>query len=171
MDIRESTPEDQQGILDVTISAFGGTEEAQLIEALRENGDIVLSMVAVEYGEIVAHALFSDLKVVSNDGNTPIFAAALAPISVAPTHQRLGIGSELIRQSLEKCEEIDIEAVFVLGEPKFYARVGFNAEKAECVKSAYSGPYFMVFETKKGVLHDFEGAAVYAEAFSGLEQK
>lgn len=171
MDIREERPEDHQSILDVTISAFGGTDEAILIETLRENGDIRLSMVAVEYGEIIAHILFSDLKVVSNDQKTMISALALAPLSVAPTHQSLGIGSELIRQAIEKCNEMNIEAIFILGPEKYYSRFGFNAEKAECTKSAFSGPFFMVLDLKQGIFDDFQGSALYAEAFRAFEVK
>ncbi|PHS78688.1 MAG: GNAT family N-acetyltransferase [Rhodospirillaceae bacterium] len=170
MDIREERPEDHQSILDVNISAFGGTDEAVLIETLREDGDIRLAMVAVEYGEIVAHILFSDLKVTSNDQKTKISAVTLAPICVAPTHQRLGIGSELMRQAIEKCEEMDVEAIFVLGEDNYYTRFGFSAEKAECTKSSFSGPFFMVLDLKQGIFNDFQGSARYPDAFSAFEK-
>jgi putative acetyltransferase len=44
---------------------------------------------------------------------------------VLPTHQRQGIGSELVRRGLTQCRQLDHRAVLVLGEPTFYQRFGF----------------------------------------------
>jgi len=171
MNIREERPEDRLGIIELNIAAFDSTDEANLVEQLREDGAIISSMVADEYGEIIGHILFSGLKVTSNDGKTEISAAALAPLCVAPTHQKLGIGSELIRQGIEKCEENGIEAIVVLGQERFYAQFGFSVEKAENIKSAFSGPFFMVLDLKKGIFDEFQGSAIYPDAFDSLESK
>lgn len=168
MRIREEHENDRQGIRDVNDAAFGGTDESQLVDRLRDDGLVITSLVAEEYGEIVAHILFSELEVRSNDGQRTVRAAALAPMAVAPTHQRLGIGSELVRQGLEKCRENGIEAVVVVGHETFYPRFGFSAEKAECLKSPFSGPFFMVLDLKQGIFDDFAGIVIYGDAF-GLE--
>ncbi|MCW8915800.1 MAG: N-acetyltransferase [Magnetovibrio sp.] len=165
MQIREEQEGDQQGIRDVNDAAFGGIAESQLIDRLREDGLFITSLVADEYGEIVAHITFSELEIRSNDGNSTIRGAALAPMAVAPTHQRMGIGSELIRQGLEKCTEKNIEAVVVLGHENYYPRFGFSAEKAKCLKSPFSGPFFMVLDLKQGIFDDFSGIAIYPDAF------
>lgn len=165
MKIREEREDDVDGIRAVNDAAFGGTDESQLIDRLREDGLIITSLVADEYGEIVANIVFSELEVTSLDGKRSIRAAALAPMCVAPTHQQMGIGSELIRQGLEICEQKGVEAVIVVGHEKFYPRFGFSAEKAECLKSPFSGPIFMVLELKQGVFNDFSGIVIYPHAF------
>jgi len=168
MDIREERPEDFAAIRDVNDAAFGGTDEAELIDRLRDEGVVVASLVAEEYGEIVAHILFSELEVASNDHKRTIRAAALAPMAVAPTHQRLGIGSELVRQGLERCRENGVEAVIVLGHENYYPRFGFSAEIAESLKSPFSGPFYMALALKYGIFDGFVGNVIYPNAF-GLD--
>lgn len=166
MQIRAQTDDDLDAIRAVNDAAFGGAAESDLIDRLRADDLVIASLVAVEYGEIVAHILFSELEVVSNDQKCRIRAAALAPMAVAPTHQRLGIGSELVRQGVEKCKENGIEAVVVLGHEKFFPRFGFSAETAECLKSPFSGPFFMVLPLKSGIFDEFEGNVIYPDAFA-----
>jgi len=171
MDIRTERAEDFAGIRDVNDAAFGGTDESALIDRLRDDGLVITSLVAVEYGEIVGHILFSELEVLSDDRKTSVRAAALAPMAVAPTHQNLGIGSELVRQGLEKCRDAKIEAIVVLGYETYYPRFGFSAEMAKCLKSPFSGPFFMVLPLKQGVFDDFSGFAIYPNAFDALLPK
>ncbi|MFC1672811.1 GNAT family N-acetyltransferase [Pseudomonadota bacterium] len=165
MKIREEREEDFDGIRAVNDAAFGGTDEAAIIDRLRDDGLIITSLVADEYGEIVANIVFSELEVTSLDGERSIRAAALAPMCVAPTHQRMGIGSELVRQGLEICREKGVEAVVVVGHDKYYPRFGFSAEKAECLKSPFSGPYCMVLDLKQGIFDEFSGIVIYPHAF------
>ncbi|HEY9080721.1 N-acetyltransferase [Magnetovibrio sp.] len=165
MRIREEQPDDFEGIRAVNDAAFGGTDESELIDRLREADLVITALVAEEYGEIVGHILFSELEVTSDDHKRSIRAAALAPMAVAPTHQRLGIGSELVRQGLEKCRENGIEAVVVVGHERFYPRFGFSAQIAECLKSPFSGPFSMVLTLKQGVFDDFSGFVIYPDAF------
>lgn len=170
MDIRAERPEDLPGIRAVNDAAFGGEDESRLVGRLRDDGLVIASLVAVEYGEIVAHILFSDLEVVSDDRSAAIRAAALAPMAVAPTHQRMGIGSELVRQGLDVCREKGVEAVVVMGHESYYPRFGFSAQIAECFKSPFSGPFFMVLTLKQGVFDGFSGIVIYPDAF-GIESQ
>lgn len=166
--IREERPEDAPAIRDLNDAAFGGSAESAIVEHLREAGLVITSLVADEYGEIVGHILFSELEVTDFEHKHTIDAAALAPMAVAPTHQRMGIGSELVRQGLEKCAENGVELVVVVGHADYYPRFGFSAEKAECLKGPFSGGIFMVLELKTGILDDFSGEVIYPPAF-GLE--
>lgn len=163
--IRAEHEDDQDAIRDVVDAAFGGSDESALIERLRADGDVILSLVAVEDGEIVGHILFSRLEVTSFDGEDKLHAASLAPMAVAPTHQRLGIGSELVRQGIEKCKELDLDAIVVLGHTHFYPRFGFSTQMAENLKSPFSGPNLMALPLIQGVFDGFSGIVTYADAF------
>jgi putative acetyltransferase len=61
--IREETPRDREAIRDVNRLAFGGQDEARLVDRLRADGLVVVSLVAEEGGEVVGHILFSKLPI------------------------------------------------------------------------------------------------------------
>ena len=83
------------------VAEFGSSTENALITQLREGGDVVFEMVAVdEAGEIVGHILYSRLWVAS-----PQLYAALAPMAVRNDLQKSGIGSALIRASFDTARE------------------------------------------------------------------
>lgn len=163
--IRAEHEDDIQAIHDVVEAAFGGSHECDLIERLRDDGLVEVSLVAVEDGEIVGHILFSSLEITDFEHKRSLRAVALAPVAVAPTHQGLGIGSELIRQGIEKCKEFDLDAIVVVGHAKYYPRFGFSAEIAECLKSPFSGHNFMVFPLIQGIFNEFSGIVTYPDAF------
>lgn len=146
--------------------AFGGALEGGLVDALRAGGHIVTSLVAVEHGTVVGHALFSTLPIERADG--PLAGAALAPVAVRPERQREGIGSALIRRGIAICRERGCAAVVVLGHPDYYPRFGFSAALGERLTSPYAGPAFMALELVGGALGR-GGVVRYAPPFAELE--
>jgi predicted N-acetyltransferase YhbS len=80
--VREEVPEDYEPIRNLNRLAFGGNEEAELVDRLRSASLVVLSLVAVENDEIVGHILFSDLPIETNQ--SVIDAVSLAPMAVHP---------------------------------------------------------------------------------------
>jgi putative acetyltransferase len=161
MILREEKPADRKAIRDVVTAAFGTTAEATLIDHLRNDGDIALSLVAEMPGDrIVGHILFSPLT-------APFRALALAPVAVTPNHQRQGIGSRLIREGLVRAARDGWQGVFVLGDPGYYRRFGFNPELAAGFRCPYAGPYLMV-AALNGTLPAMEGVLRYARAFENL---
>ena len=97
--IREETVGDREAIRAVNRLAFGGEEEAVLVDRLRADGLAVASVLAVEGGEVAGHVLFSELPV--ETGVRVIPAVSLAPMAVRPEWQRKGIGSALVRAGPE----------------------------------------------------------------------
>ena len=158
--IRPERPGDEAGIADIVERAFGRPDEARLVERLRVDGDATISLVTEEDGAIVAHVLLSRM-------DAPLRALGLAPVSVAPERQRYGLGDTLVREALKAARSGGWEAVFVLGEPAFYRRFGFDAELAAGFVSPYAGPYLMALALA-GPLPATHGRIDYAPAFSGL---
>jgi len=162
MIIRDETPEDAAAVRQVVNVAFGQTDEADLIDALRESGDAVISLVAEDDGEIAGHILFSRLQ-------APERCLGLAPVAVAPSRQDQGIGATLVREGLARAKRDGWQAVFVVGEPDYYGRFGFSPAAADKFETAYPKQYVMALELAPDALTARTGALLYAPAFLALE--
>ncbi|MBO0333367.1 N-acetyltransferase [Sneathiella sp. CAU 1612] len=157
--IRPERREDGPAIHALITAAFGQEDEAILVDALRRDGDLWLSLVAEAKREIVGHIALSRLK-------SPAESLALAPVSVAPARQGEEIGGALIREAIARAS-VDGEAlIFVLGDPAYYTRFGFNVETAAPYECEYAGDYFMALELDAGKAT--VALVIYADAFGGL---
>lgn len=160
--IRYARPDDHPAIAEVNELAFGGPDEARLVERLRADGDVLFELVAVEDSEVTGHILFSRLFA----DRSELFAA-LAPMAVRPGLQRAGTGSALVRAALDAAREVGAHGVLVLGHREYYPRFGFLAETATNVVSPYSGsPSFMALALERGAF-DRPLSVAYPDAFSG----
>jgi putative acetyltransferase len=160
MIIRGETPADFVSVQELVTAAFQRPDEARLVDRLHSNGKYVISLVAVDGVEIVGHLLFSRMA-------APFRALGLGPVSVKPHRQREGIGNQLVRMGLEQAIEGGWKGVFVVGDPKFYTRFGFQAALAKGFTSRYSGPHLMALARCRK-LPTREGVIGYASAFDSL---
>ncbi len=144
----------------VIADAFGRCDEARLVDDLRRDGSLAVSLVAQEDGQVVGHAALSRLA-------SPQRGLALAPVSVLTARQRRGIGSALVRSGIERARELGYEMVFVLGDPAYYSRFGFSVEEATRFPCRYAGPHLMALSLTGRVQPP--DLVVYPEAFDRLE--
>jgi putative acetyltransferase len=161
IDFRDESPRDRNAVYRVVSSAFGQLAEAELVEKLREGGDSVVSLVADEHGEVVGHVLLSKM-------DAPFPALALAPVPVIPTRQRTGIGSGLVKTAVNRARNEGWAAIFVLGDPSYYERFGFDREAAAGFTSPYAGRHFMVLKLSSS-LPATTGELRHAPAFAALD--
>ena len=131
--IRHVRPDDHAAILEVVEAAFGRPDEARLVEQLREAGDTVLELVAVEDGAVAGHILISRLW-----ADSVALYGALAPLSVTPALQNRGLGAALTRSALKQAPEFGCAGILVLGDPAYYGRFGVSNETAKDVRSPFS---------------------------------
>jgi putative acetyltransferase len=164
LNIRPERPDDAGAIRAVHVAAFGQPAEADLVEALRESGDAVFSVVAEDDGRIVAHVLFSRLAI-HLDGDRIVAALALAPMAVAPERQRQGVGSALLTEALRGCRARAERIVIVVGHVDFYPRFGFSRARAAGLDSEFQCEAFMALELEPGALNGVSGRVEYAPAF------
>ena len=162
MVIRERTPIDDRAIRHLNDTAFGGTDESKLIEALRTAGLVAVELVAAD-PLVDGHILFSALDVTVD--SKPVRALALAPMAVQPHRQRQGIGSALMRAGLERARGVGWQAVIVLGHQHYYPRFGFSAALTQPLEAPFSGASFMALELEPGALQGGTGRVVYPTAF------
>ncbi len=165
MQTRLETPADFPQIREINRLAFDGDGEADLIEALRADGAVTLSLVRQdEEGLLVGHILFSDLEL-KGEGRE-IRAVALAPMAVRLHAQGQGVGSTLIREGLAILKDLGIEVVVVLGHPDFYPKFGFKTDlAAQRLDAPFNGEAFMALELKPGSLTS-QYTVTYAKAFN-----
>lgn len=161
MVIRAETPADAAAIRCVHEEAFGQPQEADLVDAIRDQCYSLVSLVAEVDGVVLGHVLISHLDVIA--AGRSIRAAALGPVAVLPAQQKQGTGSVLIRQALDAARSQGIAIVLVLGHPAYYPRFGFCAERARALSSPYTchGDAWMVAELIPGALPQATSTVAY----------
>ncbi|ABY44371.1 MULTISPECIES: GNAT family N-acetyltransferase [Bacillus] len=146
---------------------FSDKKEHELVKRIRECDAFIpeLSIVAVDE-EIVGHIMLSKITI-EQDGTT-VDSLALAPVSVAPSHQKKGIGGKLIGAALEKAKELGYGSVVVLGHPEYYPKFGFKKASEWNIKAPFEVPeeVFMVMELTENALEGVEGVVQYSSAFA-----
>jgi predicted N-acetyltransferase YhbS len=102
---------------------FAPGREALSSYRLRENSRPIseLCMVARDKEQILAGAVrYWPVKIQEYK------ALLLGPIAVHPTRQGEGLGSLLIKDSLELAKELDYSRVILIGDFPYYGRLGFK---------------------------------------------
>ena len=134
MNVREETEDDVTAIHEVEVAAFGQADEAELVDALRRNGKLVISLIAEEHGKIQGHIGFSEMETEPRLENYRILG--LAPVAVMPSKQKQGVGSA--RRGLIIAEDRGYAHVVLLGEPLYYSRFGFLPAHAFGISNEYT---------------------------------
>ena len=127
--VRHETPADIRAIHDLTFTAFkpmrfSDDTEADSINALRADGDLTISLVAEDGGEIIGHIAFSPVTI--DDAHNGWFG--LGPIAVKPERQRRGVGKALICRGLQLLRGQGANGCALIGNPDIYSRVGFDSD-------------------------------------------
>jgi putative acetyltransferase len=88
-------------------------------------------------------------------------------MAVLPSYQRKGIGSRLLRSALDKCRELDYDAVVVIGHPEFYPRFGFVPARLKGIRCEFDVPdeAFMLLELREDALAGRTGLVRYQPEF------
>ncbi|MGL4570720.1 MAG: GNAT family N-acetyltransferase [Clostridium sp.] len=172
MKIRKEELNDKEQIFVVVEEAFKGVEHSDgseqfLVDKLRESDSYIneLSIVALEEDKIIAHVMFTILKI-SFEGKE-YEMLSLAPVSVSPQFQNKGIGTEIIEYGLKVAKEIGYKSVFVLGDNKYYSRFGFKDTTIYNINSPFDVPsdYYMGLELEKGSLNMKGATIIYPKEF------
>ena len=163
--VRREEVDDAPAVRKMNEQAFGGSAEANIVEALRSRGAVTLSLVAVHDSTVVGHILFSPVEIVCE--NSKRAALALGPMAVMPTFQRRGIGTRLLDHGLKLLREAGYSVLFVLGHPQYYRRFGFVPASRFGIRCQYDVPddVFMVLELHRGAWGGEGGTVRYQPEF------
>ncbi len=160
MIIRPETTSEHQAIHDLTRDAFAPMSfsdgsEPGIVNQLRVDGDLTLSLVAEE-GEIIGHVAFSPATISNAKGAW----YGLGPISVRGDRQRQGIGTKLAQTGLNILRKMGAAGCVLTGNPDVYRPMGFSNDHA----LTYSGlnPKYISYYTLDGTVP--KGEINFAEA-------
>jgi putative acetyltransferase len=151
----------------INAAAFETTAEANLVEILRREARLYISLVADEDSLLMGHILFTPVNL---SGHPELKFMGLGPVAVLPEHQGKGVGSALIVAGLEQCKRLGFGACVVLGHKDYYPRFGFTPSVNFGIKCEYDVPpeVFMVIELEPGYLHGATGIIQYHPAFNAV---
>jgi len=131
MTIRPETPSDHATLRDILIAAFANhayshQTEHLIVEGLRTDGALTVSLVAELNGNVVGQIAFSPVMIGGKDCGW----LALGPVAVAPAFQRRGIGRSLVAEGLRTVRDLGTQGCVLVGDPAFYRRFGFESNPA-----------------------------------------
>jgi putative acetyltransferase len=128
--VRPARPADTEQILAVVGDAFsyGDTRDAgEELAIVRgtwaaQQGRSLIELVADDRGVVVGHLQAAPGRL---DGRATA-VAGVAPVCVAPAHQRRGVGGALLGALVGAAEELQWPLLVLLGDPAYYRRFGFE---------------------------------------------
>jgi predicted N-acetyltransferase YhbS len=126
--------------------------------ALRRDGDLLLSLIAVDGDKIIGQVTYSE-AILSN-GETGWMV--IGPVAVDPARQGEGIGRALIAAGEQAMRDRGAKGITVLGDPELYARFGFEPNTPITLEGDL-GPYLQVRSFGAAIP---EATITYAPAFS-----
>jgi putative acetyltransferase len=162
MGIRPTCPADHLTVLGLVELAFNGSDEARVVAQLYRSGHVELDLVAELDAQIVGHMLLTPLAV---EG---LRALTLGPLCVHPFARGRGIGTALVRQGIAWAQAAAWQAIFVVGDPYYYGRFGFDDRRAAGFHGVYNGGFLQVLELDQGVLARSGRELCFSDAFARL---
>jgi len=95
--------------------------EAEIVDRLRADDALVLSLVAEDAGEAVGY-LAASMARIGAEGDWGL----IGPVAVLPSRHRQGIGSALMAEAVRRLRGTCRGAALV-GDPRYHGRFGFSA--------------------------------------------
>lgn len=150
-----------------------GCDEHYLVHILRESKDYIpeLSRVAEFNGEIIGAIMYSRAYVI--DGGKKTEVLTFGPLCVEPALQNKGIGSELLKYTMNVARKLGYKAIIIFGEPGYYPKHGFKTCDKFSITTADSKNFdaFMGIELIEGGLEGVHGKFFESEIFDSLDKE
>ena len=171
MIIRQETEKDLPQIFEFVKTAFqtarhyDGTEQ-DYVQKLRGGNTYIpeLSLVMADEndeGQLIGHVMLTKIAIkgVKSMPKNTFEILLLASVAIAADHRNRGLGSDLIREALKQAKKEGYAAVILLGDPRYYERLGFVSAGKFNIKNKQNFPdeNVLVFEIVSGILEGIEG--------------
>jgi putative acetyltransferase len=177
--IRREQPSDVEAVRELHRLAFAkratdeapardGSVEADLVDELRDDGDLVapLCLVAEQDGVVVGHVAVSRAKL----DDKPAALVAIGPIGVLPARQNTGVGSAMMHATIAAADALGERGIVLLGHPTYYPRFGFGPAVDHGITPPHDwGPAYFMLRRLDAWDGGLRGAFRYAPAFERLD--
>lgn len=128
--IRPVREEDSPAVYELVKTAFQTARvsdgaEQDFVEELRRREGFSLELVAQREGTLTGHVMLTKTDVPCPPGEDPRDwkFLMLAPLSVRLEDRGRGLGGVLIREAVRR---VEASAIFLVGDPDYYGRYGFE---------------------------------------------
>ncbi len=132
INIRPERESDYRCVEELTRKAFWnlhspGCDEHYLAHIMRSHPDFCpdLDLVAEYEGRVIANIMYTRSYLVNENGER-LETLTFGPVSVLPEYQRKGVGSQLIRHTVELASAKGVRAIVIFGNPSNYVKHGFK---------------------------------------------
>ena len=172
--VRLETRNDWRKVEELTREAFWGftspaCNEHYLVNLIRKSEAYIPELCFVaedEEGELIGSIVYSRAFIVSGSGEqTEVIT--FGPLSVLPSCQKMGVGSELLLHSIEEAKRLGYRAIVFFGHPDYYVRFGFRNAKAFGITTSEGKNFdaFMAMPLFEGALDNISGIFKEDEVF------
>jgi predicted N-acetyltransferase YhbS len=134
INLRIEEEKDYRIVEELTREAFWnvhvpGCDEHWLIHHLRNANEFIkeLDFVAVYNNEIIGNIVYIKSKIKNMGGEYPVLT--FGPVSVLPKYQNNGVGSKLIRHTINLSKRMGYKAIIIYGDLEYYKKFGFKESK------------------------------------------
>ena len=132
MKIRQAQERDHAAIYELVRAAFAtakvsdGTEQ-DFVRALRRRDTYrpELELAAEENGQLIGHILLTELPIPG--GPEGLRGLMVAPLCVRLENRSRGLGGRLLQEGGRRAAELGYSALFLVGDPDYYGRYGFQS--------------------------------------------
>jgi putative acetyltransferase len=143
--VRAETQDDHDAIRRIVDEAFGDTVTSKIVDGIRASDRFVpeLSLLAVSEERSLGHVISSYVDVVPGTSRV----LQVGPLAVVPSHQRQGIGTALMQETIRIADELGEPLLLIEGSPQYYGRFGFTRADAVGIEpppEAHGPQYFMI---------------------------
>lgn len=170
--IRQELSKDHKKVFNIIKSAFkhqilSDHQEQFMVGRLRNSKDFIpeFSRVSEVDNKLVGHILLTQIKI-KNDLRA-FDSLALAPVSVHPDFQSMGIGARLIESAHNKAIELGYKSIILLGHKNYYPRFGYKQTSYYGIKLPFEVPdeNCMAIELVRNGLENISGMVEYPREF------
>jgi putative acetyltransferase len=166
--VRAETPDDHDTIRRIVDEAFGDTITSAIVDGIRASDRFIpeLSLVAVYEGQPLGHVISSYVDVVPGSRRV----LQVGPLAVVPSHQRRGIGTALMRETIRIAEERGEPLLLIEGNPAYYGRFGFTRADEQGIEMPPEshGPQYFMIRPLRAYDSSLRGRAVYPPETFGV---
>lgn len=135
-------------------------DEHYLAHLLRKSPAFVpeLDFVAEQDGKLIGNVMYSRAAVI-DQGRKKHEVLTFGPLSVLPEYWGRGVGSALMRHTIQQAKRLGYPAILMYGHPDYYPRFGFQNAKVFGITDGNGKNYdaLMAIELFPGALNGISG--------------